>query len=62
MPTLGALLAGKKAAYTYLPNSISKFPYGDDFLELMQSTGKFSSVKAYPQFFGVVYIYEGVVR
>lgn len=62
VPTLGALLAGKKAAYTYLPNSISKFPYGDDFLELMQSTRKFSSVKAYPQFFGVVYIYEGVVR
>ncbi len=60
-PFLGGLLVNKKAAYTYLPNSIDKFPYGEEFKKMMQSTGKFTEINIYPQFFGVAYIYEGVV-
>ena len=61
-PLLGSLIAKKKEAYTYLPNSIDKFPYAEEFVKLMKDTGKYTDVKYYPQFFGVSYIYEGIVK
>ncbi len=62
MPFLGSIVAKNEAAYTYLPQTASKFPYGDMFVEIMNSTEKFSEIKAYPVTFGVAYIYVGIVK
>jgi len=62
MPRLGKMLIDEEAAYTYLPTTIDGFPYGQEFVDIMMSTERFKSVKAYPQFFGVSYIYECVVK
>lgn len=61
MPKLGKMLINNEDAYTYLPTTIDNFPYGKEFVDLMLSTDRFRSVKAYPQFFGVSYIYHCVV-
>ncbi len=61
MPRLGRMLINKEEAYTYLPKTIDNFPYGQEFVDLLMSTDRFKSVKAYPQFFGVSFIYECVV-
>ena len=62
MPRLGRMLIDEEAAYTYLPTTIDGFPYGQEFVDIMMSTGRFESVKAYPQFFGVSYIYKCTVK
>ncbi|HEY5123687.1 MAG TPA: bifunctional demethylmenaquinone methyltransferase/2-methoxy-6-polyprenyl-1,4-benzoquinol methylase UbiE [Ignavibacteria bacterium] len=62
MPIAGRLLAKNKSAYEYLPETASKFPYGDKLVEMMISTEMFSDIKMYPQTLGVAYIYIGTVR
>jgi demethylmenaquinone methyltransferase/2-methoxy-6-polyprenyl-1,4-benzoquinol methylase len=62
MPLLGSLIAKNKTAYTYLPKTASNFPYGDKFVALMEETNCFSSIEAFPQTFGVSYIYVGIVK
>jgi len=62
MPMLGNIFAKNKSAYTYLPQTASKFPYGDEFVKLMQKTNSFSEIAYYPQTFGVSYIYVGIVK
>lgn len=62
IPLIGAIYAGNRQAYKYLPETASKFPYGNKFIELMKATNKFSETKAYPMFFGVSYIYLGRVK
>ncbi len=39
LPFIGGVISGDKAAYTYLDETISTFPCGEDFLELMRSAG-----------------------
>ncbi len=36
IPWLGGRIAGSREAYTYLPNSIERFPKGKDFLKIIQ--------------------------
>lgn len=36
IPWLGKLVAGNREAYTYLPQSIERFPKGKDFLKIIQ--------------------------
>jgi demethylmenaquinone methyltransferase/2-methoxy-6-polyprenyl-1,4-benzoquinol methylase len=36
IPWLGSRIAGNRGAYTYLPESIERFPKGDAFLEIIQ--------------------------
>lgn len=36
IPWLGSLIAGNRDAYTYLPDSIERFPKGDAFLQIIQ--------------------------
>ncbi|MBR6292784.1 MAG: class I SAM-dependent methyltransferase, partial [Bacteroidales bacterium] len=36
IPLLGHHIAGSREAYTYLPNSIERFPKGKDFLKTIQ--------------------------
>lgn len=58
LPKIGNSIAGDSAAYTYLPESVQAFPYGNDFLEVLRNTG-FKDVKCKPQTFGISSIYVG---
>jgi demethylmenaquinone methyltransferase/2-methoxy-6-polyprenyl-1,4-benzoquinol methylase len=62
MPMLGKLIAKNEAAYKYLPETASKFPYADEFVSIMNSTQRFSRIEYFPQSFGVSYIYVGTVK
>jgi demethylmenaquinone methyltransferase/2-methoxy-6-polyprenyl-1,4-benzoquinol methylase len=62
LPTLGGWITGQKAAYEYLQNSSSQFPCREEFVALMRSTGRFSSIEYVPVTFGVAYVYKGTVR
>jgi len=61
MPTVGGWISGNREAYTYLPETSAKFPAGDKFLELMDQTESFSSVKAIKLTGGIAYVYVGTV-
>lgn len=39
LPFIGGVISGDKAAYTYLDETISTFPCGEDFLKLMRRAG-----------------------
>lgn len=39
IPWLGQRLAGSREAYTYLPQSIERFPKGESFLERLRNSG-----------------------
>lgn len=44
LPRIGGLVSGSRSAYTYLPDSVSKFPEQDALADLMKSCG-FSDVR-----------------
>lgn len=56
-PFFGSLFAKDRRAYEYLPESVSHFPDGHDFIKILEEVG-FSSAIAKPQFFGVCTIYH----
>ncbi|MEY4095920.1 MAG: Demethylmenaquinone methyltransferase [Acidobacteriota bacterium] len=58
LPRIGSAISGHDAAYTYLPESMKTFPYGDDFAAMLRAAG-FSQVHARPFMFGAVYLYTG---
>lgn len=62
LPTLGGIITGRKHAYQYLQHSSAQFPCGEEFLEMMRSTGQFASCEYKPLTFGIAYMYKGVVR
>ena len=39
LPTIGGWISGNKGAYTYLPESVMKFPQGETFLQIMRDCG-----------------------
>ncbi len=39
LPTVGGWISGNKGAYTYLPESVMKFPQGREFLDIMAACG-----------------------
>ena len=59
LPFIGRLISKHNTAYSYLPNSVDKFPEGNVFLEMMHKNG-FSSVKQIPLTFGIASLYIGV--
>jgi demethylmenaquinone methyltransferase / 2-methoxy-6-polyprenyl-1,4-benzoquinol methylase len=59
LPQIGKLISKDNSAYTYLPESVKEFPYGDRFLEIMQKTG-FKNTKCIPLTFGISSIYIGI--
>jgi demethylmenaquinone methyltransferase / 2-methoxy-6-polyprenyl-1,4-benzoquinol methylase len=61
LPRIGRAVSRHDAAYTYLPESIGAFPYGDDFARILSAAG-FSQVQARPFMFGAVYLYTGQKR
>lgn len=58
LPRIGRAVSGHAAAYTYLPESIGAFAYGEEFAKILRAAG-FSHVEARPFMFGAVYLYTG---
>ncbi len=56
LPFIGRIISGDPAAYTYLPESIAAFPYGEEMKKILLKTG-FKSVEIYPVSFGIATIY-----
>lgn len=56
IPLLGAAVAGNREAYTYLPESIRRFPTPNRFAELLRQVG-FASVRLHPLTLGVCHLY-----
>ena len=56
LPLIGKLLSKDKAAYNYLSESASVFPFGEALNNILRKTG-FINVVALPQTFGVATIY-----
>jgi demethylmenaquinone methyltransferase / 2-methoxy-6-polyprenyl-1,4-benzoquinol methylase len=60
LPRIGALFSGQKDAYTYLPESVSKFPGPADLAREMQEAG-FAEVRYRLLNFGIVALHLGYV-
>lgn len=59
LPKLGARMTGNEGAFTYLPNSILKFPLPEQFIPMLREAG-YTSVKARQFMFGVCRMYVAV--
>ena len=58
LPLVGRIISKDKEAYQYLPDTVMKFPDGDDFLGILRKVG-FASLTQRPLTFGVATIYCG---
>lgn len=58
LPTLGRIISGDKAAYTYLPDSVGEFPDGEAFLDILKKVG-FSKTADRKLTFGIASLYTG---
>lgn len=59
LPSVGGWISGNKEAYTYLPESVMKFPQGQQFLQILSSCG-FKEVSQKKLNFGIASIYVGI--
>jgi demethylmenaquinone methyltransferase/2-methoxy-6-polyprenyl-1,4-benzoquinol methylase len=57
LPLVGQLVSRHTSAYSYLPASVGTFWEPDVFCKIVKAAG-FTSVRAVPLTFGVVYLYE----
>ena len=62
MPLMGKLIAGNKSAYQYLSDTALEYPYGKEFVKILQDTGKFDNIISKPMFMGASYIYIATVK
>jgi demethylmenaquinone methyltransferase/2-methoxy-6-polyprenyl-1,4-benzoquinol methylase len=60
LPRIGGLLTGDRAAYTYLQTSAGRFPSGEEFVQLMRESARFTEVGCAPLTFGIAWVYWGV--
>jgi demethylmenaquinone methyltransferase / 2-methoxy-6-polyprenyl-1,4-benzoquinol methylase len=58
MPWVGRLISGDRSAYTYLPESVAKFPDGEKFITFMRNSG-FVQIREFRRTFGIATIYIG---
>jgi demethylmenaquinone methyltransferase/2-methoxy-6-polyprenyl-1,4-benzoquinol methylase len=58
LPRIGRAVSRHDAAYTYLPESVGSFQFGDEFARILRDAG-FSQVTASPLALGIVYLYTG---
>ena len=58
LPRIGRAVSRHDAAYSYLPESVGSFQFGDEFARILRDAG-FSQVGASPLAFGIVYLYTG---
>ncbi|MBI4875193.1 MAG: bifunctional demethylmenaquinone methyltransferase/2-methoxy-6-polyprenyl-1,4-benzoquinol methylase UbiE [Acidobacteria bacterium] len=61
LPALGGLISGSRGAYTYLPESVRKFPSAERLAGEMRSAG-FADVEFERMTFGVVALHRGTAR
>ena len=60
LPRVGQMMAkNDKSAYEYLPTSVSQFPSGHDFADLMSAAG-LRDIQMFPMTLGVATLYMGV--
>lgn len=57
VPAMGKIISKDSSAYTYLPESVAKFPDGKRFAAITDKVG-FKETKVKPQTFGFCTIYE----
>jgi len=60
LPRIGAIISGSSNAYTYLPESIRKFPGAEELADEMRATG-YNDVRFERMTFGVVALHIGRV-
>lgn len=58
LPLIGNIVSKHKDAYTYLNKTVEQFPYGNDFLKLMENAG-FKNLKCQSLTFGIAMLYIG---
>lgn len=58
LPLVGKIVSKDNAAYSYLPESVNAFPYGDEFLKILNNAG-FKSTKWQKLTFGISSLYIG---
>ena len=58
LPLVGRIISKDKEAYQYLPDTVMRFPDGDDFIGILRKAG-FASLTQRPLTFGVATIYGG---
>lgn len=58
LPLFGKLISKNASAYTYLPESVNSFPYGDSFTSLLKNIG-YNHVSCEQLSFGIASIYKG---
>jgi demethylmenaquinone methyltransferase/2-methoxy-6-polyprenyl-1,4-benzoquinol methylase len=58
LPRLGRIISSHKEAYTYLPESVMRFPEGADFRSILEKTG-FTQVRETRLTGGIATIYTG---
>jgi demethylmenaquinone methyltransferase / 2-methoxy-6-polyprenyl-1,4-benzoquinol methylase len=56
LPLIGRIVSKDKSAYTYLPESVSVFPYGERFTGILDKLG-YKNTKCTPLTFGISSIY-----
>lgn len=61
LPLVGRLVSRHKEAYRYLPDTVMKFPEGNDFLNILRKVG-FAELKEERLTFGIATIYCGVKK
>lgn len=59
LPVLGGWISGNKGAYVYLPESVSRFPQGDEFLHILSACG-FKQAFQKRLTFGIASLYWGI--
>ncbi|MBS0278452.1 MAG: class I SAM-dependent methyltransferase, partial [Proteobacteria bacterium] len=59
LPAIGGVISGSREAYSYLPESVRKFPAAPDLAEQMKAVG-FSKVEFHYMTFGIVALHIGV--
>lgn len=57
LPLIGKLISKDNAAYTYLPESVAAFPFGDDFKHILQNLG-YNNVSYQALTFGIATVYS----
>ena len=58
LPLVGQIVSKERAAYEYLPESVAAFPYGNEFVKIMNHNN-FVNTKCVPLTFGIASIYIG---
>lgn len=57
LPLIGRWVSKDSRAYSYLPDSVEAFPYGEAFADILKRIG-YKNIKLHPLTFGVATIYE----